>query len=501
MKIIDTSILTPDEIRSPWEKEQVYNGLDCCVTAEVLDVILPQLDNQTGATYAFSRALQGPALEMRLRGVRIDHHRKAEVIDEFYEKIDWLERRLDALALEGAGMVNFSWRSNKDVQTLLYDKLGIPVIRKGGRPTVDRNALERMGSYIIARPFVNHLIAMRELEKKIQVLRTEIDPDGRIRTSYNIAGTNTGRFSSSLSEFGTGGNMQNVEEALRSIFIADKGMKFAKFDAKSGESFIVGAIEWNLFHDDKYLVVCESGDPHTATARICWSHLPWTGDLKQDKNIAEQPYYRHHTYRFMCKRIGHGSNYGGKPPTLAQQAQLPLGVIQDFQPKYFKAFPAHLQWHGWVERTLRKEGQLTTLTGRRRDFWGRRTEDSTLREAIAYDPQGSLADIVNTAMLKIFNYQPFRSAGVYLSMHDHDALTIQYPEALEDEVIPQALKLLEVPIELKHGRRLLIPYDAKVGWNRGEYDEKKNPNGLTDWKPGSKRKRQAEASILDRKLR
>ena len=147
---------------------------------------------------------------------------------------------------------------------------------------------------------------MRDLGKKIAMLKTEIDPDGRMRTSYNIAGTSTGRFSSSFSEFGTGGNLQNVEESLRSIFIADPGYKFAKFDAKSGESFVVGAIEWNLFSDGKYLDACESGDPHTAVARICWPRLGWTGDLKHDKDIAETPYYRHYTYRFMCKKLGHG---------------------------------------------------------------------------------------------------------------------------------------------------------------------------------------------------
>src|SRR5215467_12315958 len=94
-------------------------------------------------------------------------------------------------------------------------------------------------------------------------LKTEIDHDGRMRTSYNIAGTNSGRFSSSLSEFGTGGNLQNIEEGLRSVFIADDGMKLANFDAEQGESRIVGAIEWCLFHDGKYLDVCESEDIHT----------------------------------------------------------------------------------------------------------------------------------------------------------------------------------------------------------------------------------------------
>lgn len=497
MRIIHTADSTPSDLKSQSERDWVYNGLDCIVTREVFDSCAPQLNNQTGSTYAFSKAMQGPALEMRLRGVKVDLARKAEVIDEFYEHLEVLERNLERIVLEGVGMPHFNWRSHPDRHKLFYEKLGIPTIRKGGKPTTDRDALEKMEQYIIARPIVRHLQVMGDLGKKIGVLKTAIDPDGRIRTSYNIAGTNTGRFSSSFSEFGTGGNLQNVEESLRSIFISDPGMKMAKFDAKSGESFLVGAIEWNLFNDETYLSACESGDPHTAVARICWPELPWTGDFKQDKDIAEVPYYRHYSYRFMCKKLGHGSNYGGKAPTLSQQSKLPLAVVEQFQPKYFRAFPAHIQWQNWVDDQLRKVGKLTTLTGRERQFWGRRNDESTLREAIAYDPQGSLADVVNSAMLNIFRHR-----DAELMMHDHDALTIQYPEEQEDEIIPKILKQLEYPMELRGGRPMLIPYDAKVGWNKGEYNEKTNPDGLRDWKPtDGGRERSKEVHLLDRKLR
>src|SRR5258705_6044282 len=262
MRIINTGGTKPDEIKDQWERDQCYNGLDCCVTAEVLNVLLPQLDNHTAATYRFSKELQGPALEMRLRGVRVDLARKAEVIEEFHDKIETLERNLERIVFDGVGLPHFNWRSNLDLHTLFYDRLGIPVIRKGGRPTVNREALEKMEAYTVAKPIVAHMSAMRDLAKKISVLKTEIDNDGRMRTSYNIAGTNTGRFSSSFSEFGTGGNLQNVEERLRSIFIAHEGNKLAKFDAKSGESFVVGAIEWHLVDEPTYLDAWEPGGPH-----------------------------------------------------------------------------------------------------------------------------------------------------------------------------------------------------------------------------------------------
>ncbi len=498
-RIVQTHLTDPSSYKNQWERDQIYNGLDTAVTLEVFNVISQQLDDTTRKTYEFSKALQGPALEMRLRGVRIDQHRKAEVIDEYHESLERLEANLERIVLEGVGLLHFNWRSNADLQRLFYDRLGIPVIHKNGRPTVNRDALEKMEAYNIARPIIAHMSAMRDIAKKLGVLKTAIDPDGRIRTSYNIAGTSTGRFSSSVSEFGTGGNLQNVEESLRSVFISDPGYKFAKFDAKSGESFCVGAIEWNLFDDGKYLEACESGDPHTATARICWPNLGWTNNLKLDKDLAERPYYRHYSYRFMCKKLGHGSNYGGKPATLAAQSKLPVNVVSDFQPKYFTAFPAHLLWQDHVETQLRRFGNLTSLTGRRRWFFGRRNDPATLREAIAYDPQCSLADIVNRAMLRIW-----RKGIAIVMMHDHDALTFQYPEEREDEVLPLLLAELVEPIPLNGGRILAIPYDCKVGWNRGEYDydnPDKNPDGLKDWNGNDKRKRTPEIGLLDRRIR
>src|SRR5216684_6479656 len=312
MKIIETHNLSLADLK-PQERDWIYNGLDSCITAEVLEVLLPQLDNITGSTYAFSRALQGPVLEMRLRGVLVDQARKADVLEEYHEKIDLLENQLCDIVGRGLGLWGFNWRSNRDLHELFYDRLKIPAIRRQGRPSVNRDALEQMEAYIVARPIISHLKTLRELGKRISVLKTEIDPDSRIRTSYNIAGTETGRFSSSFSEFGTGGNLQNIEDNLRSIFTADPGMKMAYFDAEQGESRVVGAIEWNLFHDGKYLDACEEGDLHTRVAKLCWPKLSWPGDPNGDRELAEEPYYRHYSRRFMCKKLGHGINYDGRP--------------------------------------------------------------------------------------------------------------------------------------------------------------------------------------------
>ena len=501
LRIIRTHETKPNSVTDPQEREWIYNGLDCAVTMEVLEALVPQLDPCTSRTYSFSKALQGPALEMRLRGVLVDNLRKAEVIEEYFERIDHLERNLDRLVWEGLEISDFNWRSPAHLRNLFYEVLEIPPVRRGGKPTVSRDALEKLNGYFIARPFVMHITEMRDLGMKIKVLKQEVDKDGRIRTSYNIAGTSTGRFSSSFSEFGTGGNLQNVEESLRSIFVADTGYKFAKFDAKSGESYCVGAIEWNLFHDGRFLDAVESGDIHTYVARLVWPDLGWTSNPERDRTIADGKFYRHLSYRDMCKKAGHGSNYGGKAPRIAEETKLPVGLISNFQSKYHAAFPAHIRWHSWVASELRRRGCLISLTGRKRWFLSRRTEPSTIREAIAYDPQGSLADIVNTAMLQIWRWIHRENLPIHLMMQEHDALTFMYPEAMESQIIPELQSRLIVPITLAHNRILRIPYDCQTGWNKGKCHATNNPDGLKDWAGSDQRRRTPQVSLLDRVIR
>ena len=162
MKIIKTHEMDPDKL-SDFEKDQVYNGLDVCCTLDVFNGLYPQLDPITASTYAFSKSLQAPTLEMRARGVLVDQVRKAEVIDEYYEIMERLEANLLRIVHEGIGMANFNYRSTRDLATLFYDELGISPIRKAGRPTVDRGAREKLEIYPIAEQLVKHINLLTEL--------------------------------------------------------------------------------------------------------------------------------------------------------------------------------------------------------------------------------------------------------------------------------------------------------------------------------------------------
>ena len=182
MRIIRTDLTDPFTLTG-FDRDQVYNGLDVCGTHEILGPMLAQLDDTTSATYDFERALQGPVLEMGLRGCLIDQQRKAAVIDEVWEALQLLEEDLQRIVFAGVGMSDFNWRSSKDLRQLFYEELGLPTIRKQGRVTTDDDAREELEAYPIAAQICKHINLMAELGKKLSVLRTEIDDDGRIRTS------------------------------------------------------------------------------------------------------------------------------------------------------------------------------------------------------------------------------------------------------------------------------------------------------------------------------
>src|SRR5215471_7388636 len=174
----------------------------------------------------------------------------------------------------------------------------------------------------------------------------------------------------------------------------------------------------------------------------------------------------------MAKVLGHGTNYLGTPSTMAEHTKIDAEVIKNFQAAYFKGFSSHIRWHSSVATTLRREGRLTSLLGRRRHFLGRLTDQSTLREAVAYDPQGSCSDILNNGMLQIW-----KANVVQLLMQIHDAILVQYPAEREDEIIPQLRKLIEYPVKLQHDRVLTIPYEIRTGWNWSDWSND-NPDGL-----------------------
>lgn len=494
----NTSDPTPTPA-SAAQQEQIYNALDCCVTLEVFEELEPKLNEITGATYQFSKDLMEPILEMELRGVLIDKDAKDEIYQSTLRDHDRVQENLSTILRDGLGINAFNAGSWQQKQWLLYDVLGLPHVRKRGKITTDRSALEKCMLYFQAETICRHIITIQECRKKLGFLKTGVGSDGRMRTSYNIGGTDTGRLSSSESAWWDGTNLQNISPEMRRMFVADPGCRFAYIDLEQAEARAVGAIIWNQFHDGKYLDFCESGDLHTNVTKMTWQQMPWTGDPDADKALAKARFYREFSFRDAAKRLGHASNYRGQPPHISKEVRIPIGLVSEFQQGYFRAFPCIPKWHDAVRSKLLRDGWITTFMGRQRHFFGRRWDDETVRSAVAFEPQSAIADYLNKGMLAVW-----RDDCCHLLMQVHDAILIQYPEEKEHEVIPRVQELLQIEVPLFYDRSLKIPTEAFVGWNWGyAYNDKKelvNPNGLVPYSGTDSRRRQAKPDFMDRRL-
>jgi DNA polymerase-1 len=480
MRIIDTGLLDQARMNtlSNTDKEWIYNGLDCCLTYEIDDALEEYMDPVSQHMYSISRALQAPILEMNMRGILIDLDARAKAVKELSEDKARVDHNFDYLCRNIFGR-EVNPASPTQVAALFYQWLAIPEQRKRNTkgewvPTTDRDTLEKLAkNYSTAKVFVNHILKSRDIGKQIGTLETPLSALGRFHTSLSIAGTKTGRLASALSDFAEGSNLQNIDRRIKVMFIADPGKKFCNVDLEQADARNVGAQTWNLFPEygdsSRFLDAAESGDLHTFVCSMCWTDLPWTGHPAEDRKIADQPAYREKSFRDMAKILGHGTNFNGQAPQMAMHTKVDRAFIQDFQTRYFAAFPEVKRRIEWVGETLVRDGALVTLFGRRRYFLKRRGDNKTLNEGCAFDPQSMTADEINYAMIRVYQYLKPRYPWLELLIQVHDSLLFQYPEEQEDFIVPLILKCMQTIITLRNGRKFFVPSEAKVGWNWGDY--------------------------------
>jgi DNA polymerase I-like protein with 3'-5' exonuclease and polymerase domains len=525
MKIYNTASLNEQSMKklSPDEAAHIYNGLDVCVTAEIYNVLKSQLLADTEGvqtTYRSALAKLAPIMEMSLRGTLIDEESRQATMKDLEKILSRLDSQFQQIIIEVIGY-NMNWRSPVQLKYLFYDVLKIKPVKKRNQkgqyvPTVNKEALEQFQIYLYAAPLARFILLMRDLHKQISFLRTEIDRDQRIRTTYNIAGTNTGRLASSMSEFGTGTNMQNVNRKLRSVFHADRDMYMLNVDLEQADGRNVGAICFNLFIDMSreqvyelakddprlasfvkdgawvgpigydlaaaYLDACEGGDLHTTVCKMVWPDAllgqEWPSDESLWKKFCDGIIaHGQDSFRQLSKKGGHGTNYYGTPRTMSKHLHVPTVLITNFQNSYFTQFPAIPLWHNWVIREIREHGTITTLFGRRRMFFGRGNDASTYRKAIAYEPQSMTGEQIDRGLLQIWRAFP----QVNLLNQVHDSILIQQPFNRSTELTPKILEAMTVSLPLKHGRVFTMPLDSAGGWNWG-YADKGNSSGLKGWR-------------------
>jgi len=288
--------------------------------------------------------------------------------------------------------------------------------------------------------FFDFLLCLRQKQKLLSTyLKGKVDDDGRFRCSYNIAGTVSGRFSSSKNIYGTGHNLQNVPKGLcRSFFIPDPGYIFLEFDLSQAEARVVA---W-LANALPLIEGFERGiDIHTENAKRIF------GESNKD-------------LRTLAKKLVHAANYGIGSNTFAYIAGIPTARARECLRLFFNAYPEIKYWQANVTQQVKQNHYLITPLGRKRLFLGY----FNAPDAYSYIPQSTIGDLLNRGMTKVFN------AGYEVMLQVHDSILVQVEIGKEEKAIKEIKELLTIPFSI-NGRELIVPVEVEIGVNWGEMKE------------------------------
>lgn len=505
----------------------LYNAMDCIGTREVFDTLLPRLDEDTSRTYAFERALQAPLMTMARRGVLVDVESRKEAVQRLEKEARAIAKAINAMPLvieywDGVLKVTgackkstrkdgkhvwekgvedtpkrlctccgtarfapspFNPGSDDQAMRLFYGLLGIKEMKnKAKKVSVDDDVLERMGAKNErVRPICEAIRNYRGVKKQVGFLNARLTADNRFKSSIS-SGPWTGRLSSSKYLGYYGGNLQNIAEQNRFIFIADPGMELCYADLQKAESHVVSY----LAGDEKYIEAHEGPyDTHTFVTRLCWPDLPWTGDPKEDKKFSstQNPPWdlaEGHDWRFQGKRIAHAKNIGQTPQGTAMVAHISLPVARAMHAAHRAAFPYISAYQDHVRLSVvNQEAQINPLR-RKVHLFGRPKDDGTWRQALAFRQQSPVADVINIGLWHVWN--ELDGKGVELLAQVHDALLFQFPKG-EYEYVRRVIEIMSMPMEVEdyrgNKRTITIGVDAKCGLNWGKQGPS-NPHGLHD---------------------
>lgn len=506
IKVINGQI---PKLTKAFEGYQVYNCLDAAITAQLVEPMLAQANDNHLRTYDRMMRLQSLCLDISLKGLPVNRMRMLDLIKELDNEA---ARALYCLHRFCEAVYHQPLNPNSSVQvpTFFYGYLGLPVIWKYDYKTkqrkqgADRDSLEKLRAmYPSAIPFVNAILAFRQATKLSGVFKKGLEPSGVLRCNFSPSGTETGRLSSQTNPYGRGTNAQNLNDRVRQVIEAPAGFSLIYIDLKTAESYAVAFLVAALTSDYSYLRACSSGDLHTAVAEMTWQGLGWQqGNLKHNRSIADAIFYRDFSYRDMSKRGGHATNYYGQPRTVATHLKVPTKLIEDFQQRYFTAFPGIPLWHLDTIARIQREGVLTTPLGRERRFWGRSSDAATHREGIAFVPQGLVADVMNEGLMQVQHWllQKGLSNGASVErswLHRltrpgvcellaqiHDAGLFLGKNSELKWLIPELTSRIVHPVDFGSVGVMAIPADAQVGKRWSKYKNKPGlMDGLRDWKP------------------
>jgi DNA polymerase-1 len=446
--------ITFDQV--PIEQAAAYAVADVDMTLRLMPILKAELEEK-GLLRLFED-VEMPFItvlaEMEMAGVLIDSDFLAGMSKDLDKKLKALEKKIyRAVGYE------FNINSTQQLGKALFEDLKLEPPDKSrktasGKYSTAADVLEEMRE---GNPVIAHILEHRELSKLkgtyVDALPEAVNPEtGRVHTSFNQAGSVTGRVASSNP------NLQNIPirtelgRQVRRAFVAPRGRRLVAADYSQIELRLAA----HFAKDKFWMEAFKRGDDiHAATASAVFG-------VPLEKVSKEQ--------RRNAKAINFGLLYGMGSFSLAKSTGLTLGEAEEFIAKYFAQLPGVKKYLDDTKKKALTEGYTETLLGRRRYFPiltkpGATREDHMLRaraerEAVNAPVQGSAADIIKLAMLRLAKELPRQVPGAQMLLQVHDELVfecdadeVEKLAKLARTIMEGAFKLdLPLAVEVKSGK-------------------------------------------------
>ena len=429
----------------PLEQAAEYAAEDADVTMKLQQVLWEKLSKEPSLEKLFKEMelpLLGVLSRMERRGVLIDSDALFLQSNEIANRLSELEEQAYVLAGQP-----FNLASTKQLQEILFDKLGLPVIQKTpkGAPSTNEEVLEELAfSHELPKVLVEHRglskLKSTYTDKLPQMVNSQT---GRVHTSYHQAVTATGRLSSSDP------NLQNIpirnEEGrrIRQAFIAREGYSIVAADYSQIELRIMAHLS-----GDKGLInaFSQGKDIHRSTAAEIFG-------VSLDEVTSEQ--------RRNAKAINFGLIYGMSAFGLSRQLGITRPDAQKYMDLYFQRYPGVQQFMTDIREKAKAQGYVETLFGRRLYLPDINSSNAMRRKgaervAINAPMQGTAADIIKRAMIKLDE----------LIRHDPDIeMIMQVHDELVFEVRSEKVAFFREQIKqhMETAAELVVPLIVEVG--------------------------------------
>lgn len=435
-----------------------YAAADADMTLRLVPQLQAELQ-QSNALNVFDEIempLVAVLSDMEMSGVRLDTDFLSSMSVELNASLGQIASQIYQAVGE-----EFNLNSPQQLSTALFDRLGLE--------PPDRTRKTSSGFYSTAadvlegmrreHEVVEWVLEYRELAKLkstyVDALPQQVNPaTGRVHTSYNQTGSVTGRIASSDP------NLQNIPirtelgREVRKAFVADENNVLLAVDYSQVELRIAA----HMSGDAGMIAAFQAGqDIHAATAAAIYN---------QAITAVTREQRRH------AKAINFGLLYGMSPFGLTRATDLTLAEAEDFVATYFDRFPGILNYIEQTKRFANEHGYVETLLGRRRYFPGLKTASNfnirsrEEREAINAPIQGTAADIMKIAMLRVPAAIARANLSARVLLQVHDELVLECPRA---ELHPTARIVMD---EMRHAYQLVVPLltEARYGTSWGELE-------------------------------